>query len=61
MLNNCPVFVSIETSSYSGATLLAFLLGAHPQIATIGEMDGLIPRENPDEYFCSCGQLIKRC
>jgi hypothetical protein len=56
-----PVFVGIETSSYSGATLLAFLLNAHPRIASIGEMNGLIPSENPDLYFCSCGQRIKNC
>ena len=61
MSSTSPVFVSIETSAFSGATLLAFLLGAHPQIATVGEMDGLIPCENPDEYLCSCGQKIKVC
>jgi hypothetical protein len=61
MSTNRPVFVSVETLAYSGATLLAFLLGAHPQIATVGEMDGLIPREVPDEYLCSCGQRIKVC
>lgn len=54
-------FVSIETCAYSGATLLAFLLGAHPRIATVGEMDGLIVRENPDEYRCSCGVRIRTC
>ena len=61
MSTNSPVFVSVETSAFSGATLLASLLGAHPQIATVGEMNGLIPREDPDEYLCSCGQKIKTC
>lgn len=61
MNTNRPTFVSIETSVFSGATLLVFLLGAHPQIATVGEMDGLIPQEDPDEYLCSCGQKIKTC
>lgn len=56
-----PRFVSIETCAFSGATLLAFLLGAHPRIATVGEMDGLIVREDPDEYRCSCGQKIRTC
>ncbi len=56
-----PVFVSIQTSAFSGATLLAFLLGAHPQIATVGEMNGLIARENPETYLCSCGQSIRAC
>ena len=61
MNTNRPVFVSVETSAYSGATLLAFLLGAHPQIATVGEMSGLIPSEDPGEYLCSCGQKIQEC
>jgi hypothetical protein len=56
-----PVFVSIRTSAYSGATLLSFLLGAHPQIATVGEMNGLIAREDPEVYLCSCGQKIREC
>jgi sulfotransferase family protein len=56
-----PMFVSVQTSAFSGATLLAFLLGAHPEIATVGEMNGLIARENPDTYLCSCGQPIKEC
>jgi hypothetical protein len=56
-----PVFVSVATSAYSGATLLAFLLGAHPQIGTIGEMNGLIASEDPDKYLCSCGNRIKAC
>jgi hypothetical protein len=54
-------FVSIQTTAFSGATLLAFLLGAHPQIATVGEMNGLIAREDSDTYLCSCGQTIKAC
>lgn len=56
-----PIYVSVATSAYSGATLLAFLLNAHPQIVSIGEMDGLIPSEDPEEYLCSCGQRIKDC
>jgi hypothetical protein len=56
-----PAFVSIQTTAFSGATLLSFLLGAHPQIATVGEMNGLIAREDPEVYLCSCGQKIKEC
>src|SRR5215207_6667155 len=56
-----PIFLSIQTSAFSGATLLAFLLGAHPQIATVGEMSGLIGREDTEVYLCSCGQRIKEC
>jgi len=56
-----PVFVGVETSSYSGATLLAFLLNAHPRIASIGELNGLIPSEDPASYLCSCGKKIQAC
>ncbi len=55
-----PIFVGIETTSYSGATLLCFLLNAHPSVASIGEMNGLVLK-NPDEYVCSCGKMIKTC
>jgi hypothetical protein len=56
-----PVFVSVETTSFSGATLLAFLLNAHPEIASIGEMNGIFAKEDPNDYLCSCGQKIKSC
>ncbi|MFB3903776.1 MAG: sulfotransferase [Acidobacteriota bacterium] len=54
-------FVSVATCAYSGATLLAFFLGAHPEIASLGEMDGLIPTEDPERYQCSCRQKIREC
>ena len=54
-------FLSIQTSAFSGATLLAFLLDSHPDIVSIGEMDGLIQREDPKEYLCSCGERIEEC
>ncbi|HVR97719.1 MAG TPA: sulfotransferase [Thermoanaerobaculia bacterium] len=46
--------------SFSGSTLLSFLLGAHPEIATIGEMfiaEGI----DPETYVCSCGRRIAEC
>lgn len=56
-----PIFVTIETTPFSGATLLSTLLGTHPSIATVAEMSGLIEGVNSDEYLCSCGQKIKEC
>lgn len=56
-----PIFIAVETTAYSGATLLTALLGSHPNIATVAEMSGLIDSEDPDEYRCSCGQKIKAC
>lgn len=54
-------FVGVETSSYSGATLLAFLLCAHPDITSIGEMNGVIASEEIETYHCSCGERIQQC
>jgi len=61
MMDTRTPFVFLTSQSYSGSTLLAFLLGAHPEIATVGEMVGLLPRANSDEFLCSCGQKIKEC
>ena len=58
---NHTAFVSVQCCAFSGSTLLAFLLGSHHQIATVGEMDGLIPGENPERYLCSCGEPIQAC
>lgn len=52
----------ILAASHSGSTLLSMLLGSHPQITTIGEMN-LSPHAmgDLDRYRCSCGQLIRQC
>ncbi len=52
----------ILAASHSGSTLLSMLLGAHPQIATVGEM-ALRPSAMGDlgRYRCSCGVLIRKC
>lgn len=56
--------VYIMGHGYSGSTLLTFLLGSHPQIATIGEL-GIAPLakngRNPDEFLCSCRTPIRSC
>jgi len=49
----------IASPSYSGSTLLTMLLGAHPAIATIGEMKG--GQEELSSYGCSCGLLLLQC
>jgi hypothetical protein len=56
--------VYIMGHGYSGSTLLTFLLGTHPQIATIGEL-GIAPRAKqeltPEEYLCSCHAPVRDC
>lgn len=58
MSTNHPLFVSAETSAYSSTKLPAFLLGANLGIATVGQVDGLVPREDPDKFSWSYGQRI---
>lgn len=53
-------FVYILAHSFSGSTLLSFLLGAHPEMATVGEMF-IASNHNTDDYSCSCGEPIARC
>jgi hypothetical protein len=52
--------VYILACSHSGSTLLAMLLGAHPDLGTVGELK-LTSLGNPDRYRCSCGQSIRQC
>jgi hypothetical protein len=49
------------SSSFSGSTLLSFLLNAHPQIATISETDPLGNIRRNDKFMCSCGMPIRNC
>jgi hypothetical protein len=53
-------FTFLLAHSFSGSTLLSFLLGAHPEVATVGEMF-IAPSHNTDAYSCSCGEPIERC
>ena len=54
-------YVYLTSSGYSGSTLLAFMLGSHPRIASIGELSNTIEKVDPDNYRCSCRELIKNC
>jgi len=52
----------VLAASHSGSTLLSMLLGAHPQIATIGEMKlSANSMGHLSLYRCSCGELIRQC
>ncbi|MDH5178763.1 MAG: sulfotransferase [Gammaproteobacteria bacterium] len=50
----------IMSPSYSGSTLLTFLLAMHPDIATIGELKAT-SMGDINEYVCSCGSKITTC
>jgi len=50
----------ITSSSYSGSTLLAFLLNSHRDIFTVSEMEGW-PHGETERYRCSCGKVLQEC
>ncbi len=52
-------FLYITSASFSGSTLLTFLLNANQKIATIGELKG--DSMDVESYCCSCGEPIGRC
>ena len=55
-----PRLLYILAPSYSGSTLLTYLLAQHPAIATIGELKAT-RMGDVDAYQCSCGELIRQC
>lgn len=63
MNSSNPTFIAVACYSFSGSTLLAMLLNAHPEIATVSEMHGPNPQLVRDihSYRCSCGELIHEC
>ncbi len=50
----------ILAPSYSGSTLLTYLLAQHDAIATVGELKAT-RMGDIDAYRCSCGELIREC
>lgn len=58
-------FVSLVSTAFSGSTLLALLMDAHPEVVSIGELSNAIGRLLGDgrigHYFCSCGVPIEDC
>lgn len=55
-----PDLLYIMAPSYTGSTLLTYLLAMHPDIATIGELKASAMGDI-DTYTCSCGSLIREC
>ena len=58
-------YLYILSQRYSGSTLLSFLLGTHPDIATIGERrkfyNKSIKPRTKDNQRCSCGKSFTEC
>jgi hypothetical protein len=53
-------YTFLLAASHSGSTLLAMLLNAHPDIATVGEVSSGASRDL-DGYRCSCRRVITDC
>lgn len=52
--------VYVLAASHSGSTLLALLLGAHPEVCTVGELKATVLGD-ANTYRCSCGTPIRAC
>lgn len=52
--------VYILAASHSGSTLLAMLLGRHPEVCAVGELKAT-RLGDANVYRCSCGCLIRSC
>ncbi|MEZ5156104.1 MAG: sulfotransferase [Solirubrobacterales bacterium] len=55
-------FLYVVGTSFTGSTLLSFLLNLHPQIVSVGECDpNLSNWPDPNQYPCSCGTTLAEC
>lgn len=55
-----PRLAYLLAPSHSGSTLLALLLGSHPDLCTVGELN-LSAVDDPERYLCSCGERLRVC
>jgi hypothetical protein len=59
-LSNSKIpFVFLTAHAFSGSTLAGFLLGTHPEVATVGELTGPAAHTDLAAYPCSCGALLQ--
>lgn len=54
-------FVYLTSTSYSGSTLLAMILNAHTNIASVSELSAIDKIKKYEDYLCSCGDIIHTC
>jgi hypothetical protein len=52
--------IYLAAASHSGSTLTAMLLGAHPDLCSVGELKA-INLGDDESYLCSCKTLAKEC
>ena len=52
--------VYLAAASHSGSTMTAMLLGAHPDLCSVGELKA-INLGDKNSYLCSCKKLVGEC
>ncbi len=52
--------IYLAAASHSGSTMTAMLLGAHPDLCSVGELKA-VHLGNKESYLCSCKSLVSQC
>jgi len=52
--------IYLAAASHSGSTMTAMLLGAHPELCSVGELKA-INLGDKNSYLCSCKKLVGDC
>jgi len=52
--------IYLAAASHSGSTLTAMLLGAHPDLCSVGELKAM-HLGSKDSYLCSCKERVVHC
>lgn len=60
MNNKKQKLVYLAAASHSGSTMTAMLLGAHPELCSVGELKA-VHLGDKDSYLCSCQTLVGEC
>lgn len=60
MSNKKKQLIYLAAASHSGSTMTAMLLGAHPDLCSVGELKA-VHLGNKEHYLCSCKTLVSEC
>jgi hypothetical protein len=60
MSNKKQQLIYLAAASHSGSTMTAMLLGAHPDLCSVGELKA-VHLGDKARYLCSCKTLVSEC
>ncbi|CAM2868831.1 sulfotransferase domain-containing protein [Moritella viscosa] len=60
MQNKKQQLIYLAAASHSGTTMTAMLLGAHPDLCSVGELKA-VHLGDKESYLCSCKKLVAEC